>query len=153
MTAAPRSDRDTLLAVVSGVAVGLLALSFPSPIAFLGLIPAVIASFDLLRRGQQTAVGVLLLSAALAAGLPSGWMLFGGSRATGVGLPAETAAVFGVACGALILGVMVLLLDQGGAAPEPNTPAPSAPIGPVAPPDGAPGSPVEPATPEDPPVT
>ena len=81
MTSAPRSDRDTLLAVVSGVAVGLLALSFPSPVAFLGLIPAVIASLDLLRRGQQTAVGVMLLSAAFAAGLPSGWMLFGGSRA------------------------------------------------------------------------
>lgn len=143
MTAAPRSDRDTLLAVVSGVAVGLLALSFPSPVAFLGLIPAVIASLDLLRRGQQTAVGVLLLAAALAAGLPSGWMLFGGSRAAGVGLPAETAAVFGVACGALILGVMVLLLDQGGEIPQPATPAPA---------DDAPAAPAEPPAPDDPPV-
>jgi hypothetical protein len=113
VTAAPRSDRDTLLAVVSGVAVGLLALSFPSPIAFLGLIPAVIASLDLLRRRQLTAVGVLLVSAALAAGLPSGFTLFGASRTPGAGLPAATAAVFGVACGALILGVMVLLLEPG----------------------------------------
>ena len=86
VTAAPRSDRDTLLAVVSGVAVGLLALSFPSPIAFLGLIPAVIASLDLLRRRQLTAVGVLLVAAALSAGLPSGWTLFGASRAAGAGL-------------------------------------------------------------------
>ncbi len=147
MTATPRSDRDTLLAVVSGVAVGLLALSFPSPVAFLGLIPAVIASLDLLRRGQQTAVGVLLLSAALAAGLPSGWMLFGGSRAAGVGLPAETAAVFGAACGALILGVMVLLLDQGAETPLPSVPKPAA-----APADDAAATPVEPPAPDDPPA-
>jgi hypothetical protein len=137
VTAAPRSDRDTLLAVVSGMAVGLLALSFPNPIAFLGLIPAVIASLDLLRRRQLTAVGVLLVSAALAAGLPSGWTLFGASRAPGVGLPAATAAVFGVACGALILGVMVLLLEQGDeAAPAPAVPQATEP------------SPVVPATPE-----
>ena len=148
MTAAPRSDRDTLLAVVSGVAVGLLALTFPSPVAFLGLIPAVIASLDLLRRGQQTAVGVLLLAAALAAGLPSGWMLFGGSRAAGVGLPAETAAVFGVACGALILGVMVLLLDQGGETPPPASPeAQGAPLEPASPAAAA-----ETPMPEDPPI-
>jgi hypothetical protein len=141
MTAAPRSDRDTLLGVVSGVAVGLLALTFPSPVAFLGLIPAVIASLDLLRRGQQTAVGVLMLSAALAAGLPSGWMLFGGSRAAGVGLPAETAAVFGVACGALILGVMILLLDQGAETPMPAAPEPpAAPQEPPEPSEAAAGS-------------
>ena len=146
MTATPRSDRDTLLAVVSGVAVGLLALSFPSPVAFLGLIPAVIASLDLLRRGQQTAVGVLLVAAALAAGLPSGWMLFGSSRVAGTGLPPETAAVFGVACGALILGVMVLLLEPGGSEPEPSAPVPAAAA------DVPPASPVEPAAPEDPPV-
>ncbi len=152
MTATPRSDRDTLLAVVSGVAVGLLALSFPSPVAFLGLIPAVIASLDLLRRDQQTAVGVLLVSAALAAGLPSGWMLFGGSRAAGVGLPPETAAVFGVACGALILGVMVLLLDQGDEAAQPPTPVAAAPTEPPAAPDDAPASPAEPGAAEDPPV-
>lgn len=150
MTAAPRSDRDTLLAVVSGVAVGLLALAFPSPVAFLGLIPAVIASLDLLRRGQQTAVGVLMLSAAFAAGLPSGWMLFGGSRAAGAGLPAETAAVFGVACGALILGVMVLLLDQGTETPQPTVPEP--PAAPAAPADDAPATPPDPPTPQDPPV-
>jgi len=155
VTAAPRSDRDTLLAVVSGVAVGLLALSFPSPIAFLGLIPAVIASLDLLRRGQQTAVGVLLVSAALAAGLPSGWLLFGGSRAPGVGLPADTAAVFGVACGGLILGVMVLLLEQAEEAPGPTAQVPAAaaaPTEPTAPADGAPSASVEPAAPADPPV-
>ncbi|MGZ6269749.1 MAG: hypothetical protein ACXWMU_04175 [Candidatus Limnocylindrales bacterium] len=123
------------------MAVGLLALSFPSPVAFLGLIPAVIASLDLLRRGQQTAVGVLLLAAALAAGLPSGWMLFGGSRASGVGLPAETAAVFGVACGALILGVMVLLLDLGGETPQPAAPEPpAAPQEPPEPSEAAAGS-------------
>ncbi|HTS14998.1 MAG TPA: hypothetical protein VMH24_04980 [Candidatus Sulfotelmatobacter sp.] len=126
--AAPRNDRDTLLAVVSGVAVGLLALTFPSPIAFLGLIPAVIAALDLLRRGQQTAVGVLLVAAALAAGLPSGYMLFGMPRAAGEGVPAETAAVFGVACGALILGVMMLLLEQDEGPAASATPAtPDAP--------------------------
>lgn len=147
MTAAPRSDRDTLLAVVSGVAVGLLALSFPSPIAFLGLIPAVIASLDLLRRRQLTAVGVLLVAAALSAGLPSGWTLFGASRAAGAGLPAATAAVFGVACGALILGVMVLLLEPSDDA----APAEERPDG--APSNDAPSSPVEPAAPGDPPAS
>jgi hypothetical protein len=70
-------------------------------------------------------------------------MLFGGSRAAGVGLPAETAAVFGVACGALILGVMVLLLDQAGAIPQPAAPAPA---------DDAPAAPAEPPAPDDPPV-
>jgi outer membrane biosynthesis protein TonB len=156
--AAPRSDRDTLLAVVSGVAVGLLALSFPSPIAYLGLIPAVVASLDLLRRRQLTAVGVLLVTAALSAGLPSGWTLFGAARTAGVGLPAATAAVFGIACGALILGVMVLLLEQGdetAPTPAPATdPQPSEPT-PVeaAPPEPAP-EPVatdEPVTVDEPP--
>jgi len=141
VTGAARSDRDTLLAVVSGVAVGLLGLSFPSPVAFLGLIPAVIASLDLLRRGQQTAVGVLLVAAALAAGLPSGWMLFGGPRGPGVGLPPETAAVFGVACGALILGVMVLLLDQGEEPPQPAAPVMDTSA-----------APAEPPAPDEPPV-
>jgi hypothetical protein len=155
VTAAPRSDRDTLLAVVSGVAVGLLALSFPSPIAFLGLIPAVIASLDLLRRRQLTAVGVLLVAAALSAGLPSGWTLFGASRTAGAGLPAATAAVFGVACGALILGVMVLLLEPGDEADPPTAPSPAPAPEPEGPPDGtpssdAPASPVVPATPDDP---
>jgi len=107
------NDRDTLLAVVSGVAVGLLALSFPSPVAFLGLVPGVIAVLDLARRRQLTAVGVLLVAASLTAGLPSAWALFGGGRVAGTALPAATAAVFGVACGTLILGVMVLLLEPG----------------------------------------
>lgn len=120
-----RSERDTLLAIVSGMAVGLLALSFPSPIALVGLIPAVIAALDLLRRRQLTAVGVLLVAAALSAGLPSGLMLFGGSRAAGVGLPAATAAVFGVACGALILGIMVLLLEPGDENVTPAAPVPA----------------------------
>jgi len=116
------SDRDVLLAVISGAAVGLLALSFPSPIALLGLVPGVIASVDLVRRRQLTAVGALLLTAAVTAGLPSGLTLFGPGRVAGAGLPAATAAVFGAACGALILGVMLLLLEPGAvAAAEPET--------------------------------
>jgi hypothetical protein len=159
VTAAPRSDRDTLLAVVSGVAVGLLALSFPSPIAYLGLIPAVVASLDLLRRRQLTAVGVLLVTAALSAGLPSGWTLFGATRTAGVGLPAATAAVFGIACGALILGVMVLLLEQGDDAGAPAAPMPAPAPTPIdatsepATPEPAPPEPVapdEPVTPDEP---
>ncbi|MFI5262257.1 MAG: hypothetical protein ACHQZR_06875 [Candidatus Limnocylindrales bacterium] len=152
-----RTDRDTLLAVVSGVAVGLLALSFPSPIAFLGLIPGAIAALDLARRRQLTSVGVLLISAALTAGLPSAWTLFGPDRVSGAGLPAATAAVFGVACGTFILGVMVLLIEpdaDAAAAParpvEPAGPATGAGAEPAAESSAAPGATVTPATADTP---
>lgn len=154
-----RNDRDVFLAIVSGVAVGLLALAFPSPIAFLGLIPGIIASLDLARRRQLTAVGVLLLAAALTAGLPSGWTLFGPDRVAGAGLPAAVAAVFGAACGALILGVMVLLLEPSADGAPPAEPR-AAPVAPDPSADPAPDAPADrvtevtqPADPEAPGTT
>lgn len=102
-------ERDLLAAVAGGVAVGLLALALPSPVALLGLIPALVAGLDFARRRQLQPIGVLLIAAALAAGLPSGWALLEALRTTGSTVEPATAAVFSAACGALILGVMLML--------------------------------------------
>lgn len=103
-------ERDLLAAVAGGVAVGLLALTLPSPVALLGLVPALVAGLDFARRRQLQPIGVLLIAAALTAGLPSGWALLRALRTPGATFEPATAAVFSAACGALVLGVMLMLL-------------------------------------------
>jgi len=110
-------ERDLLAAIAGGVAVGLLALTLPSPIALLGLIPALVAGFDFARRREVQPIGVLLIAAALSAGLPSGAAALHAWRTPGAVLEPVTAAVFGVACGAFVLGAM-LLLAGGGDSPQ-----------------------------------
>ena len=69
-------ERDLLAAVAGGVAVGLLALTLPSPVALLGLDPGPRRRPRLRPPAPAPALGVLLIAAALTAGLPSGWTLF-----------------------------------------------------------------------------
>jgi hypothetical protein len=122
-------QRDVLMAVVGGVAVGLLALAFPSWVALLGLIPAAVASFDFARRRQIQPIGLLLLAAALTAGLPTGLAFVNAARTPGATFDPALAAVFALACGALVLGVMLMLIprDEPAALPlEPLAPPVSA---------------------------
>ncbi|MGZ3588363.1 MAG: hypothetical protein ACXVAE_04770 [Candidatus Limnocylindrales bacterium] len=119
-------QRDVLIAVVGGVAVGLLALAFPSWVALLGLIPAAVASFDFARRRQIQPIGLLLLAAALTAGLPTGLAFVNAARTPDTTFDPAMAAVFALACGALVLGVMLMLIPRD----EP----PALPLEPLAPP-------------------
>lgn len=122
-------QRDVLIAIAGGVAVGLLAITFPSWLALLGVVAAIIAAVDLAHRREWRAIGALLLAAALTAGLPSGWIVLRAIRAGGSGPEVAITAIFAVSCGALILGTMLVLMQPENEAvePEPSTAYPSAP--------------------------